>query len=612
MARWSSCALVVLGLAVVSGASLSAQSAAAQPATAPTSVDAGLAALYARLEQALVAGEPSQILAATSAAATNGDRLSAFAQSQAFARAVRAVIRERDRAPLEEAAEGTAYRMLLEVFVEYRRRPRGGADVVDRRDPDAGGRRLAPRRRRGAQLGGRPEPPRARSEPAVPRPRSRGPRRGSRCSRSRAASPTSRRPPDGETGMVVIGDGAMQFTPKPAMEQTQLRIFSGETELRAPIGAAFLRYHPVDRDDHISGTLTEEPVSASSLRKAQAIFEEEIGKSFGIELADLSRERWSLVPPVGDFLAEIRTKGRFGTLTYVRSGGEAEDISLFQRARRRNIAVYASAQRLKTRGSREFSEDDEADYDVSHYSIGATIDPDRQQIEGRTEMRLTVRATAVGTLTFKLAESLNVYGVVGEGMGRLLALRVRGQNSVLVNLPRTLVRGTTISLTIAYGGRLPGASADREAVAVQQDTAIQEEFAHTAEPRLLYSNRSYWYPQAPVTDYATGVLRLTVPDKRACVASGTPASGNPVRVTSTRGPAPALRLPGEPAGALLLDGDLAARSGRRRRGEGAVPHHGGGAGQPAAEGQRARARWRRRRRSSTSTATCSATSRIRA
>ena len=119
MARWSSCALVVLGLAVVSGASLSAQSAAAQPATATASVDAGLAALYARLEQALVAGEPSQILAATSAAATNGDRLSAFAQSQASSRAVRAVIRERDRAPLEDAAEGTAYRMLLEVFVEY-------------------------------------------------------------------------------------------------------------------------------------------------------------------------------------------------------------------------------------------------------------------------------------------------------------------------------------------------------------------------------------------------------------------------------------------------------------------------------------------------------------
>ena len=151
-------------------------------------------------------------------------------------------------------------------------------------------------------------------------------------------------------------------------------------------------------------------------------------------------------------------------------------------------------------------------------------------------MRLTVRSPAVATLTLKLAESLNVYGIVGDnGLGRLLALRVRGQNSVLVNLPRTLVRGTTVTLTIAYGGRLAGANPDREAVGVQQDTAIHEEFALTAEPRLVYSNRSYWYPQAPVTDYATGVLRLTVPDRRACVASGTPATGNPVRVTTARG-----------------------------------------------------------------------------
>ena len=107
---------------------------------------------------------------------------------------------------------------------------------------------------------------------------------------------------------------------------------------------------------------------------------------------------------------------------------------------------------------------------------------------------------------------------------------------MLVNLPRTLVRGTTVTLTIAYGGRLPGANPDREAIAPQQDAAIHEEFALTAEPRLVYSNRSYWYPQAPVTDYATGVLRLTVPDRRGCVASGTPATGNPVRVTTPRGP----------------------------------------------------------------------------
>jgi hypothetical protein len=498
-------------------------------------VDAGLAALYERLEQALLAGEPSQILALTTAAGTNGDRLSAFAQSQAHARAVRAVVRERDRAPLEDAADDTGFRMLLEVFVEYDGgRAAARTWTIDTTwTPSEGVWRLADAEALSSADGLH----RLALDPAR---QYRVRDLAIRAEDLELTFPTgvayAAVTRDGETGLVVIGDGAMQFSPKPATEQGQLRIFAGETVLRAPIGSAFLRYHPADRSDHVRGAMTEEPVSASTFRRAQSIFEDELGKSFGIELADLSRERWSLIPPIGDFLVEIRTKNRFGTLTYVRSGGEAEDISLFQRARRRNIAVYSSTQRLETRGSASFSEDEEADYDVAHYTIGATIDPDRQHIEGRAELRLTVRSAAVGTLTLRLAESLNVHGVVADnGLGRLLALRVRGQNSVLVNLPRTVVRGTTITLTIAYGGRLPGANPDREAVAPQQDIGVHEEFALTAEPRLVYSNRSYWYPQAPVTDYATGVLRLTVPDRRACVASGTPATGNPVRVTSTRG-----------------------------------------------------------------------------
>ena len=528
----------MLGLAVASGASLSAQPAAAPPAAASASVDTGLAALYGRLEQALVAGEPTQILAMTSAAATaNGDRLSAFAQSQAVARAVRAVIRERDRAPLEDAPDDAGFRLLLEIFVEYQGgRAAARTWTVDAtRTPADGVWRLADAESLSSADGLYRLALDASKQYRV---RNLAVRAEDLLLTFPTGVAFAAVTAEGETGLVVLGDGAMQFTPKPPMEQGQLRIFSGETELRVGISATFLRYHPVDRADHVSGTLTEEAVSPSTLRRAQAIFEDEIGKSFGIELAELSRERWSLIPPVGDFLAEIRTRNRFGTLTYVRSGGEAEDISVFQRARKRNIAVYGSTHRLQTRGSASFSEDDEADYDVAHYAITAAIDPDRQAIEGRTEMRVTVRATAIGTLTLRLAESLNVYGVFGDnGLGRLLAMRVRGQNSVLINLPRTLVRGTTVTLTIAYGGRLAGASPDREAVAPQQDVAIQEEFALTAEPRLVYSNRSYWYPQAPVTDYATGVLHLTVPDRRACVASGTPASGNPVRVTTTRGPA---------------------------------------------------------------------------
>ena len=412
--------------------------------------------------------------------------------------------------------------------------------------------------------------------------------------------------------MVVLGDGAMQFMPQPAMEQTQLRIFSGETELRAPIGAAFLRYHPVDRDDRISGTLTEEPVSASSLRKAQAIFEEEIGKSFGIELADLSRERWSLVPPVGDFLAEIRTKGRFGTLTYVRSGGEAEDISMFQRARRRNIAVYASMDRLKTRGSREFSEDDEADYDVSHYSIGATIDPDRQHIEGRTEMRLTVRVRRdrhahpqAGRIAERVRRRRRRHGTAAR------AARPRPEQRARQPAPDARPRHDDLAhdrLRRPPGGCVGGSGSGRRAAGHGDRRGVRPH-RRTAPP----------LQQSQLLVPAGAGHRLR--DRRAAADHPRQARLRRLGHAGQRQPGagherartrPALRLPGEPAGALLLDGDLAARSGRRRRGEGAVPHHGGGAGQPAAEGQRAPQGGGGGGDPRRATATCSATSRIRA
>ncbi|MEO5510247.1 MAG: M1 family aminopeptidase, partial [Longimicrobiales bacterium] len=40
------------------------------------------------------------------------------------------------------------------------------------------------------------------------------------------------------------------------------------------------------------------------------------------------------------------------------------------------------------------------------------------------------------------------------------------------------------------------------------------------EPRYLYSNRTYWYPQSPVTDFATASMRLTVPAQYQVVAAG--------------------------------------------------------------------------------------------
>ena len=78
---------------------------------------------------------------------------------------------------------------------------------------------------------------------------------------------------------------------------------------------------------------------------------------------------------------------------------------------------------------------------------------------------------------------------------------------MIVNLPAVLKPGTLLSLTVLYGGRIAPQVFDREAI--QVGGVPQEQVYMPIEQRWLYSNRSYWYPQPTVTDYATARLRIT-------------------------------------------------------------------------------------------------------
>ena len=138
--------------------------------------------------------------------------------------------------------------------------------------------------------------------------------------------------------------------------------------------------------------------------------------------------------------------------------------------------------------------------------------PERFWMEGRTTLKIRVRAYALSALTFKLAEPLFVQSVTSEQFGRLLALRVRGQNSVVLNLPTPAHRGDVLTLTVSYAGRLEPHGVDRENVGVQGSVRPDEiASAIEPEPSYVYSNRTAWYAQGPVSDYATATIRLTVP-----------------------------------------------------------------------------------------------------
>jgi hypothetical protein len=486
--------------------------AAALAQTPPRAQTDGIAVLVDRLEAAVAVGDAAAILALASPQAERAS-LDEFATLLTSPVPTRVVVNERDRGPLD----GGALRVIVEIFSERGYEARLGTWRLDAK------------------------PGAAESDPwtitAVSRlsvisglyklsldPDKqydihnltvRGPDLALQMSSGTAFVAGT---PGGPTAVVLLGKGEMKFAPHDAAEQTQIRIFGGSDTLSQEFDAAFIRVNPGEFPLVFDETaMKARPVVAEEFRRGTAVFDEYIGRTLQLDFSDLSRDRWSLTPTVGDLIAEVRTK-KYGTLTYARSNSEPEDVSLFDRKKRKNISVYASQEKLASRG-RFYSEDDLVDYDVLAYDIEADVAPERAVIAGVARVKIKVRTGGITSLTLRLAESLAVRGVYSPQFGRLLHLRVIGQNSLIINLPAPLVGGTDMWLEIRYGGRLPSQAFDREAISIGQD--LQEPYT-PSEARYLYSNRSYWYPQGSFTDYATAKIRITVPAEFDVVASGDP------------------------------------------------------------------------------------------
>lgn len=347
------------------------------------------------------------------------------------------------------------------------------------------------------------------------------------------------------TAAVLIGDGELVFRPSDPVERGQVRIFAGSETLQTPFDAAYVRLPASDADRLLpADALTAEPVDRRLFERASAVFRAQAEKSYLIDLGDLSAERWWVQPQPGDLVADVRTK-KYGTLTYARSWKDPEDVTLFDRLRRRHIAIYASPAKIAERG-RFFDESDGRDYEVTRYDIDASIAPDRQWIEGRTRLRVKVLEDGLARLTLRLADSLAVQSVATAQHGRVLGLRVRGHNSLLVNLPTPSAKGSFLDITVAYKGRVTPQSADRESIQFPNAPVVSrgDDQPVPIEASYLYSNRSYWYAQSTEPSYATATIRLHVPADYTCVGSGELAGGAPLTmgVVKQDGPSEAQRI----------------------------------------------------------------------
>ena len=486
----------------------------------------GVASLLTRVEQTAKSGDATAFLGLLTSGA-NRQRAVDFGSSELIPGATRAVLKERDREPLRGTLAGNGYRVMVDVLTEFGPRARVATWRFDIKRIGAPGSVREWAIDEAERISSVENLYRLAVNPA-------------KVFTARDLRITAEDldltladgsvfvadTDQGVTAVVLLGRGTMSFHPSPETEKGQVKIFAGSETLETRFDVAFIRINPADFDSAIAASqLRARIAEPRELRRAEEVFRDDSQKSFMIDLGDLSRESWSLLPGSGDFLAEVHTR-RFDTLTYAKSASEAEDITVFDRKRHHNISLYASKRKVASRG-RFYNEDELVDYDILEYDIDVAITPDRQWMDGRVRMRLKVRSLAIGAITMRLAESLVVQSIVSYEHGRLFGIRVKNQNTLVINLPTTLQRDAEVTLTVTYAGRLEPQTADRETVSLEQGRTQDDMPLVVAEPSFLYSNRSYWYPQAPVSDYATATIRISVPPALDCVASGELQPGYP-------------------------------------------------------------------------------------
>ena len=516
-----------------------AQAAAAQ--TASLTAD-GIEPLLERLAQVIEAGETSDYLSLVTSSADRSQAL-AFANDEIQPGVTRAVALERSRTALADAPEGAGYRLMVEVFIEQGRRARFATWQLDVRRADLD----STTDDRPWQIADQQVLDTVDGLYRL------------------ALNPTKQydarnlvvvaedleltlvegvvfvaETDDGITALVLRGRGEMTFSPAPAAERGQVEIVSGNETLETSFREAFIRLNPGVLGSHLSTTeFLERPadqVDQGELRRAERVLGEFVGLSFSLDLGDLSDEVWSITPGSGNFLAEVRIR-RFETLTYTQSGNQPEDIMLYDRESQRVISLYASRRKLASRG-RYFGDGDLVLYDVLDYRIESSFEPagTAQEsfrdlpyligcwIEGRARLSIKVTAFSLMTLTLRLADELQVHSVTTPQFGPLLYYRLIGQDSVIVSFPEAVPIGTELTLVLTYSGLLRAQDLDEAWIGIaRQAFGGQTQFG-VLEPRYVYSNRSYWYPQSTVTDYATAILLLTVPADFRVVASGDPSA----------------------------------------------------------------------------------------
>ena len=154
--------------------------------------------------------------------------------------------------------------------------------------------------------------------------------------------------------------------------------------------------------------------------------------------------------------------------------------------------------------------------DVEHYLIDAEINQRTQSLTAKTQVRFVPLEDNTNSVAFELNNALNVSKVTDDKGKQIPATRYQQDFTVRLNFDQPLMKGTPVTVTFEYDGRLNGTE-DSPVYGIRF-AAIHEDYAY-----LMYPAR--WFPvNGYTTDRYSAEMNITVAQGSTVVASGVETS----------------------------------------------------------------------------------------
>jgi hypothetical protein len=319
----------------------------------------------------------------------------------------------------------------------------------------------------------------------------------------------------GPTLLVFVGKGVVKVSPHPATERLVLRKYCGSPELQDTIQAAFIRIHPADLHHVLApADLIPDPGAAGRLGLAREVFDSEINHSFVLD-ADLPGSPWWVYPGLGDALVAFRSAHQ-GTLTFTIFGSDQEAISLFDRAKRRQICLYPPQGR-----DLHYNEDLGREATILSHKIRARFDVEKGMLDAEDTINLRLLVPS-HTLRLRLDDAFKLRSITSAEGALHPFFRVRDQSTVMVSLGADSGTTGTVTLRVSYIGYYRSGILDTESQGFRPGVSTNEGARPelTVDTPVVLTAKYPWYPQINSADFSLATIVADVPSSHRVVTSG--------------------------------------------------------------------------------------------